>query len=138
MHNKGETRIKENKICFCPIERAILKLTYFENELNELEQELKETNVKYSFIDLIKTALTKVQNARFEFEQFEQISNKKTINNLEFEKFDLKVFRQSKSINQTEFSKILGISRSTIVKIEGGEIKLSLKIYNKILSKWKN
>lgn len=55
-----------------------------------------------------------------------------------YKNFDLKDFRKQNKITQTALAKILGISRSTITKIEGKEIKLSVKVYNLITSKWKN
>jgi DNA-binding XRE family transcriptional regulator len=55
-----------------------------------------------------------------------------------YKNFDLKDFRKQNKITQTALAKILGISRSTITKIEGKEIKLSVKVYNLIQQKWKN
>ena len=55
-----------------------------------------------------------------------------------FKNFDLKDFRKQNKITQNGLAMILGISRSTITKIESKEIKLSAKVYNLILSKWKN
>jgi transcriptional regulator with XRE-family HTH domain len=45
---------------------------------------------------------------------------------------DLKQIRENQRLTQTEFSKILGVSRSTITKIEGGEVKLSKKMIEKL------
>jgi transcriptional regulator with XRE-family HTH domain len=45
---------------------------------------------------------------------------------------DLKQIRENQRLTQTEFSKILGVSRSTIVKIESGEVKLSNKMIEKL------
>jgi transcriptional regulator with XRE-family HTH domain len=45
---------------------------------------------------------------------------------------DIKQIRENQRLTQTEFSKILGVSRSTIVKIEGGEIQLSKKMIEKL------
>lgn len=45
---------------------------------------------------------------------------------------DIKQIRENQRLTQTEFSKILGVSRSTIVKIEGGEVKLSKKMIEKL------
>lgn len=45
---------------------------------------------------------------------------------------DIKQIRENQRLTQTEFSKILGVSRSTIVKIEGGEVKLSKKMTLKL------
>jgi DNA-binding XRE family transcriptional regulator len=45
---------------------------------------------------------------------------------------DIKQVRENQRLTQTEFSKILGVSRSTIVKIEGGEVKLSKKMIEKL------
>jgi DNA-binding XRE family transcriptional regulator len=45
---------------------------------------------------------------------------------------DLKQIRENQRLTQTEFSKILDVSRSTIVKIEGGEVKLSKKMIEKL------
>lgn len=69
MHSKNEIiAIKQKNTWDCQIDRSVLKLTYFENELHELEHELKETNVKVSLLNLITIAKMHVQNARFEFE----------------------------------------------------------------------
>lgn len=45
---------------------------------------------------------------------------------------DIKQIRENQKLTQTEFSKILEVSRSTIVKIEGGEVKLSKKMIEKL------
>lgn len=45
---------------------------------------------------------------------------------------DLKQIRENQRLTQSEFSKILGVSRSTITKIEGGEVKLSKKMIEKL------
>jgi transcriptional regulator with XRE-family HTH domain len=45
---------------------------------------------------------------------------------------DIKQIRENQRLTQTEFSEILGVSRSTIVKIEGGEVKLSKKMIEKL------
>lgn len=50
--------------------------------------------------------------------------NKKTI--------DIKQIRENQRLTQTEFSEILGVSRSTIVKIESGEVELSKKMIEKL------
>lgn len=48
-------------------------------------------------------------------------------------KFNFKQFRLSKGKTQTEFANILGISRSTIAKIENGNIEISKKIFEKLI-----
>lgn len=45
---------------------------------------------------------------------------------------DLKQIRENQRLTQTEFSEILEVSRSTITKIEGGEVKLSKKMIEKL------
>jgi DNA-binding XRE family transcriptional regulator len=45
---------------------------------------------------------------------------------------DIKQIRENQRLTQTEFSKILGVSRSTIVKVEGGEVNLSKKMIEKL------
>lgn len=45
---------------------------------------------------------------------------------------DLKQIRENQRLTQSEFSDILGVSRSTITKIEGGEVKLSKKMIEKL------
>lgn len=45
---------------------------------------------------------------------------------------DLKKIRENQRLTQSEFGKILGVSRSTITKIEGGEVKLSKKMIQKL------
>lgn len=48
-------------------------------------------------------------------------------------RFDLKDFRASKAKTQTELAEILGISRSTVAKIEKGDIPISKKIFEKLM-----
>jgi transcriptional regulator with XRE-family HTH domain len=45
---------------------------------------------------------------------------------------DLKQIRENQRLTQSEFSDILGVSRSTITKIEGGDVKLSKKMIEKL------
>lgn len=45
---------------------------------------------------------------------------------------DIKQIRENQRLTQSEFSDILGVSRSTITKIEGGEVKLSKKMIEKL------
>lgn len=45
---------------------------------------------------------------------------------------DIKQIRENQRLTQTEFSKILQVSRSTITKIEGKEIELSKKMIEKL------
>ncbi|SHL81395.1 helix-turn-helix domain-containing protein [Flavobacterium chilense] len=45
---------------------------------------------------------------------------------------NLKQIRESQRLTQSEFGEILGVSRSTITKIEAGEVKLSKKMILKL------
>lgn len=54
------------------------------------------------------------------------------------EKFNLKKFRASKAKTQTEFADILGVSRSTIAKIENENIEISKKIFEKLIKYFSN
>lgn len=54
------------------------------------------------------------------------------------DKFDLKKFRISKKKTQTEFAEILGVSRSTIAKIENENIEISKKIFEKLIKYFNN
>lgn len=47
-------------------------------------------------------------------------------------KVDIKQIRENQRLTQTEFAEILGVSRSTIVKVESGEVSLSKKMVAKL------
>jgi len=62
-------RIEPNEMWFCPKERAFLKLQYFENELQELEQELNKTNIKNDLLKLVSNAHETTRIAMLEFKE---------------------------------------------------------------------
>lgn len=45
---------------------------------------------------------------------------------------DIKQIRENQRLTQSEFAEILGVSRSTITKIEGGEVQLSKSMLKKL------